>query len=27
VRFTWAKNAHFVEIEKHPLYTRVRVIF
>ena len=24
---TGKKNAHFVEVERHPLYTRVREIF
>ena len=23
----WMENAHFVEVERHPLYTRVREIF
>jgi len=24
---TWLENARFVEVERHPLYTRVREIF
>src|SRR6266436_3144865 len=27
LKSTWMENAHFVEVERHPLYTRVREIF
>jgi hypothetical protein len=27
LKSTWMENAHFVEVERHPLYTRRREIF